>query len=268
MTIQQILRKSTEPEIELLLGAVLKQSKEFLYLHPNISLTPPQERKFNKLLNDYQSGIPVAYLLRYKNFYGLRFKVNRFTLIPRPESEWLVEKALEILKGKPDQQIIDIGTGSGCLAICIKKYSPQVKVTATDINNRTLLVAKQNSQNHSVKVKFKNQYLLQGDSMKYDLIIANLPYVPKNVYQKLHKGLMHEPKFALIDRKQDFDLYQKLLSQVKNNLKPQATLLLEIDPSMKLKLTAWCKKNWTTATLKFTKDIHGLWRFCEIRNLA
>lgn len=265
MTIKQILSKYSIPESELLLGDVLKQSKEFLYLHPEQKLTSLQDKLFLKLFTSFKKGVPIAYLLGYKDFYGLRFKVSRATLIPRPESEWLVNSAIMILKTKTVPQVIDIGTGSGCLAISLKVHSPGAEVTAIDISSQALLVAKFNAKAHKTKIKFRKQSLLRGDKSKYDLIIANLPYVPKKVYNKLLPNLKFEPKSALVDPKQDFNLYEQLLSNLPSRLSPKGVALLEIDPSMKMLLEKWCTKNIPRAHLTFTRDFHGLWRFCEIK---
>lgn len=264
MTIKQVLHQYPEAETELLLGDVLKQPKEFLYLHPGQQLTARQTQRLQKLVTNFRHGVPVAYLLGYKDFYGLRFRVNQATLIPRPESEWLVDRALTILKNKMTPQIIDLGTGSGCLAISIATKLPKAKVTAVDISVRALAVAKKNAQSHQTQIKFHKQNLLSGDKTKYDLIIANLPYVPKADYQKFQTNLRFEPVGALVDSQGDYVLYQQLLSQFSKNLKPNSHLLLEIDPTMKPLLDIWHKKNMSRVNVSFTRDMQGLWRYCEI----
>ncbi len=260
MTIQEILRKYHHPETELLLGDILKQSKEFLYLHPNKKLTQAQLQKFKTWYKKRQKDYPLAYLRGYKEFFGLNFKVNKHTLIPRPESEWLVEKAIALLKNKP-AEIIDIGTGSGCLAISLAKHLPKAKITAVDVSSPALIVAKKNAVNHKVKIKFKKQSLLTGDSTNYNLIIANLPYVPKADYKKFLSNLKHEPKLALIDPDQDMDLYLKLIAQFSNKLSSKGVVLLEIDPSYADKLSKIITLTYPTKTVQKIKDIHGLYRF-------
>ena len=275
MTIKQVLKQFPEAETELLLGHVLKQSKEFLYLYPTQALTKSQELKLQKMMMARRSGWPIAYLLGYKDFYGLHFKVNRSTLIPRPESEWLVDRSLKILdsqrfraaRSNSNYKILDIGTGSGCLAISIKKNHPKSIITAVDISSKALVVAKQNAATYRVNIKFKKQNLLQGDKTKYDLIIANLPYVPKKDYQKLRANLRFEPKGALVDPKQDFHLYKQLLTDIQSHLTTKGAVLLEIDPSMKPLLENYCKKNMPQVKLIFTRDYHKFWRFCQIKFL-
>ncbi|HMR55583.1 MAG TPA: peptide chain release factor N(5)-glutamine methyltransferase [Candidatus Doudnabacteria bacterium] len=266
MTIRSVLKQHPQPEIELLLGHVLKQSKEFLYLHPDLVLSKTQQSKFNKLLSEFQDGKPVAYLIGHKYFYGFKFKVNKHTLIPRPESEWLVDKAIALTKGINSPKIIDIGTGSGCLAISIGKIlTNNPKIYATDISPRALEIAKHNAKQQKVGIKFKIQDLLKNDMKKYDLIIANLPYVPKKTYQKFKSNLKFEPKSALVDPINDFGLYEKLLTKLSVNMSPNGNLLLEIDPSMKSLIKNWLKKNMPRTKVTFARDIHKLWRYCRIR---
>lgn len=265
MTIKEAFKKYPESETELLLGHVLKQSKEFLYLHPEKKLTLAQANKLRQMVSKYRRGYPLAYLLGYKDFYGYRYKVTKDTLIPRPESEWLVERALQLISKGKTKTILDIGTGSGCLAISIaKRAGAKASVYAVDISGAALKVARQNAKKLTAKVNFRQQDLLTKDKATYDLIIANLPYVPQAQYKKLYQSLKHEPKSALIDPGSDFALYKKLLGQVPGHLSATGTVILEIDPSMKPLIQEWCKKYYPQAKPKFPKDIHGLWRYCEL----
>ncbi|HMQ01512.1 MAG TPA: peptide chain release factor N(5)-glutamine methyltransferase [Candidatus Doudnabacteria bacterium] len=265
MTVAQALRNYHDIEIELLLGHALKQSKEFLYLHPNAKLSALQAKRLNSFARRRRAGVPIAYLLGTKNFYGLSFKVNRSTLIPRPETEWLVEHAIKLLAKKiGTPQVLDIGTGSGCIAISIAKNYPKAKVFATDISEKALVVAKSNARAHRTQVKFTKQNLMTGDKKTYDIIIANLPYVPTADYKANFANLKYEPKSALVDSISNFAIYKKLLIQVPARLKLGGILLLEIDPTMKPLIIKWCKKNMPRAKIKFARDINKLWRYCQI----
>jgi release factor glutamine methyltransferase len=263
MTIAQALKKHPKIEADLLLGHVLKQSREFLYMHPDKKLTPKQAAAFENMAMKRKKGMPAAYLLGYKHFYGLKFKVNRDVLIPRPETEWLVDEAARIIKRLRKQnpskliKIIDVGTGSGAIAVSIAKAvnDKKIQITATDISEKALLVAKANAKSNKVKINFKRSDLLAGVSGKFNIIIANLPYVPISDYKKLLQSLKYEPKLALTDGTDDFVLISKLLKQAKNNLAPNGIILLETDPaSIKL----------FKSKGKITKDIRGLDRFIRI----
>ncbi len=265
MTIAEALKKYKDVEADLLLGHVLKQSKEFLYLHPAQKLTAPQKANFERITKKRQAGMPAAYLLGYKYFYGLKFKVNRNVLIPRPETEWLVDETLGMIKRRlrtnPTKalRILDVGTGSGCIAISIaKNVDPRkVKIYATDISLGALTVAKENARENKVKVKFSEHNLLSDVKGKFDVIIANLPYVPISDYQHLNTNLKYEPKNALTDDSENFILIQRLLSQASKKLSTKGKLMLEIDPKAAVLFT-----NYSQVII--TKDMHGLNRFISM----
>jgi release factor glutamine methyltransferase len=261
MTIGEVLKIYGNIETDLLLAHVLKKSKEFLYLHPKKELTKAQLSAFTKLAKQRQTGMPIAYLIGFKNFYGLPFKVTQDVLIPRPESEWLVDQALK--KIKAGSIVLDIGTGSGCLAISIRKnvHYKDVHVWASDISVKALRIAKINAKNHKAKVKFCQSDLLASIPTRLDVIIANLPYVPPKDYKKLKVALRYEPKLALVGSQ---DLYKRLFSQVHQHLRPQGLILLEIDPSDRQYLKKYVKAFLTHRKIIFHKDLHGLWRYATI----
>lgn len=258
MTIDQVLKKYSKIEADLLLGHVLKQPKEFLYMHGVQKLSATQLKRFESLVAKRKAGMPVAYLLGYKYFYDLKFKVSRSVLIPRPETEWLVDEATALLKGKRNAKILDVGTGSGCIAISVAKNTnpKKVKVFASDISTAALKVAKENAKINKAKVTFAKRDLLQGTKAKFDLIIANLPYVPVSDYKKFYNNLRFEPKLALTDGFNDSRLILKLVEQAKHHLNKNGVLLLEMDPK-----TAKYLKEYKP---KIYKDIRGFKRFAEI----
>ncbi len=264
MTIREALKKYSKIESDLLLAHVLKKPKEFLYLNPKVTLSKEQQKAFLDFAKKRVAGMPVAYLLGYKYFYGLKFKLNKDVLIPRPETEWIVDEGLKMISESRKQNftVLDVGTGSGCIAITIAKLSDAL-VTATDISSRALKVAKRNALLNKVNVKFLQRDLLKNLTPKFDLIIANLPYVPAKDYKKLYKNLKHEPKLALVDSEADFNLYKKLLEQLPARLNRHACVILEFDPSYKQAVQKEIKK-MPSKSVKFFKDIRGVWRFCII----
>ena len=225
---------SSALDADILLSFVLKKSKEFLYTYPEKKLTKNQLAKFNQLINRRLKREPVAYLINRKEFYGLDFYVDKNVLIPRPLTESLVEQVIKEV-GNKKATIADIGTGSGCIAIALKKHLPQATIYATDISPAALKVAKKNAKKHRVKIKF-----LKGDLLKpflpsrkatrpgrvafkkIDIIIANLPYLIKN---QIKNELKYEPKTALLGG----DKYIKeLLRQVKKLNPPSGGQLKKI----------------------------------------
>jgi len=171
--------EDTPLECELLLRYTLKISRTQLYLDPNRELSLQEEVTFRRLIKRRLEGEPTAYITKYREFYGLNFYVDNRVLIPRPESETLVEKALDRVQSCPVATIAEIGTGCGAIAVSLALNLPDVKIYATDISSPALEVAGKNCRRHEVSDKV---CLLQGDMLEplpepVDIIVANLPYV-------------------------------------------------------------------------------------------
>ncbi len=271
MTIKEVLKKyQATDETELFLSHLLKCSKEDLFLDPNRLVNQGQISLLEAMIKQLNKGKPAAYILGYKYFYNLKFKVDSSTLIPRPESEWLVEKALEFINKTPEQKlnVLDIGTGSGCLAISIAKHTnpAMVKITASDISRKALEIAKTNARTHKVHVNFVYSDLLEKLPDNYDLIIANLPYVPVTDYNKFHTNLKHEPISALTDGTDNFILYEKLLEQLKSRQNLPSMVIFELDPKTKPALEDLLKSYLPQASITFHKDLQGLWRYAILQS--
>lgn len=283
MTIKQILTRFNQIEIELLLADVLKKPKEFIFLHPEFVLTSKHLNILSKCIERREKGEPVAYILGYKDFMGYRFKVNKHVLIPRPETEGLVELALDRIKNAKVLKILDVGTGSGCVAVSLAKilpgaiHVPRFTIHASDISPKALKVAKENALRHKAKIKFIHSDLFKNVSGQYDVVVANLPYVPMKMLRKhlLHRGefdaqdpfagLKYEPKFALTDGTSIWLIYKRFFEEVRAHLYPGAVILLEIDPSARKFLTEYQKKYLPKAKVNFYRDSGRLWRYMEIK---
>lgn len=295
MTIQETLKKYTDVEIELLLAHTLNKPKEFLYVHPETKLTATDQKKLVGFIARRRAGEPIAYILGYKYFYGLQFKVNKQVLVPRPETEWLVERALAIVKSRKSihsrntkLSILDIGTGSGCIAISIAhslntlrlapstaatrvtlvphKSNPRYLVTASDISESALAVAAQNAKTHKVDVNFVCSDLFKNIRGKFDVVIANLPYVPQGMYELLFHNLRYEPKVAITDGGEVWDIYAHFFTQLPKHLASGGVALLEIDDGSKPDLQKMLKKLLPGWKAKFSKDLGGLWRHLELQH--
>ena len=277
MTIKGVLKKYRDIEIELLLAHVLGKSKEFLYMRPEYLLSKLQYTSVLKLVKRRKREEPMAYILGYKDFYGLRFKVNRNVLIPRPETEELVEMVAEQVKGQQSKaKILDLGTGSGCIIISLAKAlaprgtlaarngSPCYKFFASDISEKALSVAKKNARLHDVKIKFVRSDLFYALPGKFDVIVANLPYVQKKDYVSEIKNLEWEPRLALTDQSNHWRIYKRFFRGVAKILNRKSLIFLEIDPKSKNMIDKWRKRELPNAKIKFIKDLSGLWRFVAI----
>ncbi len=263
MTISEVLKKYSRIEVELLLSHLLSKPKEFLFLHPKYKLPGNKLKKLLSLIKRRLSGEPMAYILGYKYFYGLKFKVNKHVLIPRPETEWLVDA----IKSNPSS-VLDLGTGSGAIIISLaKKFkSNKTQYYGSDISTKALQVAKTNAKNFGVKIKFFRSDLFNNIPGKFDVIIANLPYVPVKDYKKLFKNLKYEPKSAITDGSDTFKIYHKFFQQLSKNgaLSSPTTLYIEIDPAARKHIIIWTKKYLPEWKVKFYKDYNKLWRFAKI----
>ncbi|MDQ3018546.1 MAG: peptide chain release factor N(5)-glutamine methyltransferase [bacterium] len=271
MTITQVIKSYPQIEADLLLAHVLKQPKEFLYIHGDIKLSSAQIDTFKKLVKKRIAGKPIAYLLGYKYFFGLKFKVNKHVLIPRPETEWLVEKSLAILKTPTFEsqkriKVLDVGTGSGCIAVSIAKHSDpkNVAIYALDISPFALKVAEHNAKFNNVTLKFCEQDITKRIKGTFDLIVANLPYVPISEYKKFSDSLKHEPKFALTDGYDTFPLIISFLQNTVNHLAPHGHILVETDPASISPLKKAIKEYYPSKKVKIITDIHHLNRFIWI----
>ncbi|MDP2932738.1 MAG: peptide chain release factor N(5)-glutamine methyltransferase, partial [bacterium] len=228
--------------------------------------------KFRELVKQRAKGLPVAYLTAEKEFFGRKFHVNPSVLIPRPETEQLVELVLQSLKNyqlpTTNHQLLDLGTGSGCIAITLAAMMPiasdnghHCKITASDISPTALNLARWNAKLHKVKIKFVKSDLFKNIKGEFDIIVANLPYVPAANYQKLKKTLRFEPKIALTDGTNIWRLYDRFFRQLPGHIKPRAKIFLEIDPTSKNRIIKWAKLHFPRISIKFHRDLNGKIRY-------
>lgn len=242
-TIKSFLRMSTQALIdaginsarldsELLLSHYLNLPREWIIAHDDAEIAEPQWVELCKMLYLRAQRVPLAYLTGIKSFYGRDFIVNEDVLIPRPESEQIIESLKQLVVSNPQiKSIADVGTGSGCLAITAKLEIPNLEVVALDISNRALAIAKQNERKLGLggKIKFIQSDLLSNLTSVVDVIIANLPYVNRN-WDNLSPELKFEPDLALYD---DVDnatgLIKRLISEAPAHLTTGGYLILEMD---------------------------------------
>ena len=257
-------------DIELILAYVLKKSREFIIAHPEHKLTKSQITNSKLLIKKRLKGVPIAYLTGHKEFYGLNFKVNKNVLIPRPETELMVDETLKITNGKTI--IADIGTGSGCIIITLAGLIKNCKLFGIDISEKALAVAKQNAKlnNAYKKIKFlkgdllepilKNKKFVIGNSSL--VILANLPYLtPTQI--KNSPSIKREPKLALAAGSDGLKYYRRLFKQIKM-LHNISYVLCEIDPSQTLKIKQLIKRELSETTIQIKKDLTGLNRLVII----
>lgn len=275
--IKDIYRKYREKldllDINLIISFVLKKPIEFTLAFPETKLNTNQLDKINVLMKRRLKGEPMAYILGYKEFYGLKFRVNKNVLVPRPETEMIVEEVINCAQN--NTIIIDMGTGSGCIIIALAKLlkSKKIKFITVDISKKALNTAKQNAKLNKVnnKINFINGDLLKPiiNNKKINnnskiIITANLPYLtPKQI--KNSPSIKKEPRIALVAGSDGLKYYRQLFQQIKKLTAKEITILCEIDPSQKKTISILAKKIIPKANIKIKKDLSGLSRLAIIK---
>ena len=243
-------------EGELLLRHVLGISRTQLYLDLNRELSLEQEKILRHLIKRRWRGEPSAYITGHREFYGLDFYVDHSVLIPRPESELLVEKAVKLAQNSKIFTIAEIGTGCGAIAISLALNLPEAKIYATDISAPALEVARFNCQQHGVTDRI---CFLQGDMLAplpepVDLIVANLPYVRETELPRTGP-LSFEPMLALNGGADGVEKIDRLCRQASDRLRPEGCLLLEIGQGQGETVTALLRRLFPSAQVEVTPDL-------------
>ncbi len=225
--------------------------------------------KYSFIASQVARGIPVQYFEKKAAFYGNDFIVTKNVLVPRPETETLVATAIEELNGisgkKDEINVIDVGTGSGCIAISIfKEFSKNKNINffATDLSKKALVIAKNNALLHQAKISFVRCDLLDSSQLpeKFDLVVANLPYLKPN-FADQNKALKYEPAMALDGGKNGLEIIFKLLESLKERLSDSGVAFLEIDPSQVEMIE---KKYSNIFKITRLKDLNNRVRFVKI----
>ena len=234
-SIEYLQNKGIEnPKIdtELIFSEVLKLDRMMLTLSFTRKISQEEKEIIREMLRKRAvEKIPVQYILGYEGFYGRNFKVNKNVLIPRPETELLVEQCIKIAVEKNSKTILDIGTGSGAIAITLAKELPNTKVLACDISEEALEVAKENGKLlEANNIKFEKSDVFSAVKFKeFDMIVSNPPYIPKEEYETLQVEVkMHEPSLALTDNKDGLYFYKKISREAVDYLKQEGVLAFEV----------------------------------------
>ncbi|MCX5698841.1 MAG: peptide chain release factor N(5)-glutamine methyltransferase [Candidatus Omnitrophica bacterium] len=259
-------------EAELVYSYVLNCDRLSLYLNKDAILDKDRSVLISQILERRISGEPLQYILGRCEFMGLEFKVDRRALIPRPETEILISCALEKLKssGKTAPgKILDLGTGSGCIAICLAKLLPQALIWATDISLAALRLAKENADLHKVKVKFLHSDIfsaLKKDQEKFDLIISNPPYISRQEFRGLAKEISFEPVLALEAGIDGLDFYRRIISQAAGYLKEDGFLILEMGLGQRRSIENILRKSKNFEIMEIVKDYNNIERVMVVGN--
>lgn len=261
---KKLLRSLDCPELEarLLLQFCTARSPQQFFAEPDSLVSPAQEKLFFTLIDKRRQGIPLAYLLGAQEFWGLNFKVAPGVLIPRPETELLVEKALERITG-PEPILVDLGTGSGNIALSLAKHIAGARIYATEISEQALTIARFNAQ----KLQVTGVIFVSGDLFvplktlglenQCDLIVSNPPYVAQAEWEELSSDIKdHEPRQALVPGETGLELIKRIVSEADKFLKPGGYLLFEIGFGQEKSVWDMLQEKW--AQIKCFPDLAGI----------
>lgn len=228
-----------EPNLKsrLLMQYILNKPRQYLLVHDNETLTLRQEVNYFKGIKKLIEGIPIQHITHMQEFMRMNFFVNEDVLIPRPDTESLVEEVISIAKRINAKKILDLCTGSGAIAVSLAKYIENSEITAVDISKKALNVAKKNAINNNVQnqITFVESDLFEKiKKEKYDIIVSNPPYIRKNIIKTLDKEVQREPRIALDGGYDGLDFYRKIINKSDEYLKFKGYLCLEIGYDQKI----------------------------------
>jgi release factor glutamine methyltransferase len=263
-----LTQASVTPDLDarLLLEHVLEVNHSFLIAHSDEILTDAQAQQYRQLIYQAKQKEPIPYLTGKAAFYGLDFQVSPAILIPRPETEQLVEFALTWAKSKERLQIVDVGTGSGCIAVSLSLNLPQAMVSAVDISAEALVVARKNAALHVPdRVHFYEGNLLEPILFHVDLIVANLPYVASHEWTLVDDGVKwYEPMVALEGGSDGLDIISEMLQQSTSRLRSGGAIFMEIGWQQGQAVERLARLHFPNADVVLTADYAGRDRIVSI----
>ena len=259
-------------DASVLIAHVIHKPRSWVMAHHELTISTSQQKELDDSLMRLKSGEPFPYVLGHWEFFGLQFDITPDTLIPRPETELLVEKAIAWLQNHPTKRsVADVGTGSGAIAVSVAVNVPDAKILATDISYKALQIAKRNAKKFRVgeRIRFAEcdllpaQSSIEGRQAKIDLICANLPYIPST---KLH-GLPiynREPTLALDGGEDGLDPFRKLLTLSHHWLAPDGMMLFEIESTHGSKASSLARTAFSEARVSLHQDLAGNDRLLQV----
>lgn len=261
-TIKLKMKKIDSPKLKarLLMQFVLNQTRQYLMVYDEKKLTQEQEEKYWEAVEQLVNGIPLQHITHRQEFMKMDFYVNKQVLIPRPDTEVLVEEVIQIAKKINAKKILDLCTGSGAIAVSLAKYIENSQITAVDISQEALNIAKLNAKKHQVD---KQITFIQSDLFddlpkeKYDMIVSNPPYIKKEMIKALDEEVQKEPHIALDGGYDGLDFYRKITHQSYEFLKYKGFLCLEIGYDQKIDVIELIEQEEKYIDTYGKKDLYG-----------
>jgi release factor glutamine methyltransferase len=241
---------------EVLLAHILSVDKAYLYTHDERELSDVEEQRLESAIYDRVSGVPVQYIVGRQEFFGRYFAVNPSVLIPRPETELLVEKVIGF-RPAAGSRIVDVGTGSGCIGITLALELPETRITLTDVSFEAVQTARTNAASLGANVGVACMDLLEAASGPLDFIVSNPPYVSRAETSRLQREVReHEPHVALFAEDEGLSAYRQLIPSAQRLLRPGGYLLMEIGFGLEERVLSLFGEGWEQ--LPTGADIQGI----------
>jgi release factor glutamine methyltransferase len=255
---------------EVILAHALSLTRSALLARSDVGLNPDQLSRFQIDLDRLIKGEPLAYVVGHREFYDLDLITDERALIPRPETECLIEKALKLFEAHPHPIIVDIGTGSGAIAVTLAKHLPSALIIATDLSPDAIDLARSNARRHDVeaRIDFRVGSLLQPINEQVDLIATNLPYIDDKDWPFLARTIRgHEPRMAFLGGPDGLALIREFLKDAPRCLKPHGLILMEIGAYHGDEVSSIAKQYFPQAKISIEPDYAGLDRLAVIQLL-
>ena len=271
MTIKEVFKNSVSKlkqqniqdsflKAKIIIASVLNVNKEYLLTHEDKELEKKAINRINKDIHRLIKGDPIQYIIQKQEFFGLSFFVDKNVLIPQPDTEVLVEEVIKILKKTNNPKILDLCTGSGAIAVSLKKNMPQSKIIATDISKKALKIAKRNAKKHFSEIQLIKSDLFKKINQKFNLIVSNPPYIKTKAIKTLDKEVQKEPHIALDGGQDGLKFYKQIIEQAYKYLEDNGHLCLEIGYDQKEEVINLIKQNGNYKNINLKKDYAGNYR--------
>lgn len=242
---------------KLLICKAINKPKEYLIIHDKEELAEDKILEIKSNINKIIGGYPIQYITGNQEFMGLDFVVNENVLIPQPDTEILVEEVIEIARNMKKSKILDLCTGSGVIAVALKKNIEKSEVSASDISFKALKVAKINAKNNNVHVDFIESDLFDNIDKKFDIIVSNPPYIKTEVINDLSLEVQNEPHIALDGGQDGLDFYRKIINNAYKYLQENGYLALEIGYDQKEDVISLIENSNQYKEIYSKKDLAG-----------
>ena len=265
MTIKELIKYGTDKlrssncdeailKVRILIAHILNVSKEYLVVNEDKIVDNSNAEKIYEGINKLVNRIPIEYIVHNREFMKMNFYVDENVLIPRPDTEILVEEVLKICK--KNDSVLDLCTGSGAIAISLAKYGNNLNITGIDISENALEIAKKNAETNNVKINlYKSNMFENIKNKEWDLIVSNPPYIETSVIEKLEPEVKHEPFIALNGGADGLDFYKIIINKAQEYLKPEGILAMEIGFNQAKKVEKLINESGNYYNIKIIKDL-------------